>query len=188
MNLEEPMQQLSRLILIATLALTTVGCATHVSQPAPIVASKVRFSEFQAIEMKPLAIAEKFAGNGANQKAKAKIEEILFSRMALAFPNLKRVEGEFSHGEVRTLQIEPHIKEIKFIGGAARFWAGAMAGSSAVLMDVTFRDSKTGAVVAVPEFLRVANAYAGAWSMGAADNQMLEIVAMDVVNYSTMNR
>src|SRR5690606_35710420 len=106
----------------------------------------------------------------------------------MALPSLKRVDGEFSQGEARTLQIEPYIKEIKFIGGAARFWAGAMAGSSAVLMGVTYRDSKTGEVIAAPEFLRVGNAYAGAWSMGASDNQMLETVAMDVVHYSTANR
>lgn len=175
--------------LFLLLAFTLAGCATHMSKPAgPVVASKIRFGEFQAVEMKSITIAKEFEDSGPNQKAKNKIEELLFARMAMAFPNLHRVNTEFSHSDVRTLQIEPHIKEIKFIGGAARFFVGAMAGGSGVLMSVTYRDSKTGEIIANPEFLRDASGFAGGASMGGADNQVLDSIAVDVVNYSTMNR
>lgn len=178
-----------RFVLIAGLSLLTAACATKVSQPsAPPSPSKVRFAQYQQVEMKPVTLAPAFAGHEANQKAARKIQEILSTRMRMSFPDLKMVDTEFSKGEQPVLQIEPHIKEIKFIGGAARFWAGAMAGSSAVLMEVTYRDSRTGEVVANPEFLRVAGAWSGAWSIGATDNNMLEAVSMDVVNYSSANR
>jgi len=58
-----------------------------------------------------------------------------------------------------------------------------MAGSSAVLMQVTFRDGNTGEIIADPEFYRAANAYAGGWSMGATDNLMLDDITKDVAGY-----
>ena len=63
-----------------------------------------------------------------------------------------------------------------------------MAGSSAVLMQVTYRDSSTGEIIADPEFFRKAGAWSGAMSIGAADNRMLEDIAEDVVRYSSNNR
>jgi ABC-type uncharacterized transport system permease subunit len=179
--------------IIGTVAafLLITGCATHISKPAKeIMPTKVRFGEFENVEMKSIGISEKFASAAANQKALKKIDEILFRDIKMVFPSMKRVEtGEdFSSTGGRILQITPFVKEIKFIGGAARFWVGAMAGSSAVLMQVTYRDSSTGEIIADPEFLRTAGAHAGAWSMGRADNKMLEDIAEDVVRYSSSNR
>jgi len=76
----------------------------------------------------------------------------------------------------------------KFIGGAARFWAGAMAGSSAVLMQVTFRDGNTGQIIADNEFYRVANACYEGLTIGVPDNLMLEEIARDVASYCSLNR
>ena len=179
--------------IIGTMAvfLLMTGCATHISKPAKeIMPTKVRFGEFKNVEMKSVGISEEFASAAANQKALKKIDEILFRDMKMIFPSLKRVEGgkDFSSTCGRTLQITPFVKEIKFIGGAARFWVGAMAGSSAVLMQATYRDSSTGEIIADPEFFRKAGAYSGAWSIGAADNKMLEDIAQDVVRYSSNNR
>ena len=78
-------------------------------------------------------------------------------------------------------------KEIKFIGGFARFMVGGMAGSSAVLMKVTFLNSETGKVVAEPEFYRAANGMGGGYSMGATDNLMLDQIAQDIALYAKMN-
>jgi hypothetical protein len=104
----------------------------------------------------------------------------------MIFPNCKRIEqgDDFSRTTKRTLQITPHIKEIKFISGGARFWVGAMAGSSAVLMQATLRDSSNGEIIADPEFYRSAM---GAF-IGIADNKMLGEIAQDVVNYCSYNR
>ena len=176
--------------LLAAIFILT-GCATHLTKPsASPKPATVRLSEFKSVEMKSVGISERFSANGANQKALRKIDELLFQDMRMIFPELKRIEAgqEFSAAAERTLQIVPTIKEIKFIGGAARFWAGAMAGSSAVLMQATYKDSSTGDVIADPEFYRSAGAYAGAWSIGNTDNRMLEDIAKDIVNYSSYNR
>ena len=114
-----------------------------------------------------------------------KIDEQLFDKMRLVFPGLMDAQGR---SDGRTLLVEPYVKQIKFIGGAARFWVGAWAGSSAVLMKVTYTDRSTGEVLAETEFYRASNAMGGAYSMGATDNQMLEAVAQDIANYSLANR
>ena len=104
------------------------------------------------------------------------------------FTGIKVVDKSTGKPETRTLVIRPPIKEIKFIGGAARFWVGPMAGSSAVLMEVSFVDKETGDVIAAPQFYRVANAWGGGMSMGGADNMMLSQVVQDIVIYTTSNR
>ena len=178
-------------ILFAAWFFILAGCATHLSKPSKSPEpSAVRLGTFDRAEMKAVGISDSFAGNSANQRALKKINEHLFSDMRIVFPNLKRIEtGEnFSTGSDHTLQITPYVKEIKFIGGGARFWVGAMAGSSAVLMQATFTDSSTGKIIADPEFYRSAGAYAGGWTVGATDNHMLADIARDVIDYTTLNK
>lgn len=167
------------------------GCATHLTKPAKEnEPSRVRFSQFERVEMKEVVISERFASSGPNQKAANKINSTLLKEMRSVFPNLTIIESgkEFSKQPERTLQISPIILEIKFIGGAARFWVGALAGSSAVLAQVTYVDSMTGKEIAKPQFYRDAGAMSGGWSLGTTDNLMLDNVAMDIVRYSTVNR
>ncbi len=161
------------------------GCATNLSKPAaaPQPAS-VRLGTFANVELQPVTIAEPFSAAGANQKAARKINELLMNQMAYVFPGLNAAEKKNGG----TLVIKPLIKEIKFIGGAARFWVGAMAGSSAVLMEVTYLEKETGAVVARGEFYDQASAYAGGYNMGATDNLMLNNIVSQIVNYSSANR
>ena len=176
-------------IKIIAICFLVAGCATHITGPTQMpMPTKVKFGEFKNVEMKSVGISEKFASCGANQKALRKIDEILFRDIKSAFPSLKRVKkrADFSKTSNRTLQITPVVKKIKFIGGAARFWVGPMAGSSAVLMQVTYRDSSTGQIIANPEFYRKAAAFSGPF--GIADNKMLEDIAKDVVIYSSYNK
>ena len=87
----------------------------------------------------------------------------------------------------RTLLIEPTITEIKFINGTARFWAGALAGSSMVVVQTRITEKETGQLIAEPEFYARAAAMAGAWSIGGADNAMLTRIANRVADYVTAN-
>lgn len=177
------------LFLSLFMVLGLMGCATHITKPAePPQPAKIKLGSFPAVYMKDVSISDAFAESGANQKALNKINEIMFNNMKMTFPNLQKLSASSEKTAKSGLIIQPHIKEIKFIGGAARFWAGAMAGSSAVLLQTTFIDSKDNSIIANPEFYRAAGAYAGAWSMGGADNRMLEDIANDVVQYASYNR
>jgi len=169
------------------LLIFTQGCATHLRKPAgPPQPAKVRFSNFQAVEMNHVTIGPEFASAKANQEALRKIDEFSFSCMHLIFPNLN--EAEETNSGTQTLLIEPNIEEIKFIGRTARFWVGSWAGSSAVLMKVTYRDKATGETIAEPEFYRQSNAWEGQNSMGATDNLILENVSRDICTYTKSNR
>ncbi len=109
---------------------------------------------------------------------------MLNTQMSYVFPLLNSKEKQ----EGKTLLIKPRIKEIKFIGGAARFWVGSMAGSSAVLMDVLYLDKESGETVAHAEFYDMASAFAGSYNMGATDNMMLKNIATQIINYTSANR
>ena len=180
-------KRMNLLFMVCFLLLFTQGCATQLRKPAgPPQPAKVKLSNFQAVEMNHVTISPRFASAEPNQKALRRIDQELLSCMHLIFPNLNKVEETDS--DIRTLLIEPNIEEIKFIGGAARFWVGAMAGSSAVLMKVTYRDKATGEVIAEPEFYSRGDAWAGGYSVGATDNLMLDRIARDICNYTNSNR
>lgn len=182
---------IGKVVVIMIAVFVISGCATNLSKPTrDPMPTKVKLSEFKNVEMKAVGISESFASAEANQKALRKIDEILFRDIRMLFPNFKRIEqgNDFSKGEDRTLQIMPYIKEIKFVGGGARFWVSAMAGSSAVLMPATLRDSSNGEIIADPEFYRSSGAFAGAGTIGATDNRMLEDIAQDIVKYCGFNK
>lgn len=179
------MKKLVMLVPVTVVTLLLQGCATTLTEPASAPQpATVRLGTFANVELEPVEISTEFAAHSANQKAAKKINELLHTQMTYVFPNLNSDEKQ----DGPTLVIKPLIKEIKFIGGAARFWLGAMAGSSAVLMQVDYVDKKTADVVAAPEFYNQASAFGGAYSMGASDNLMLDRVVDQIIKYTHSNR
>ena len=183
--------------VVAT-ALVGSGCRSPESQSGARVAGPeapvqprptVKFSSFPAVGLRALTIAPLYAGHAANQKAAARIQKVLVQELLLTFPDLKvGTDAESVKGDAgEALLIDPVLTEVKFIGGGARFWVGAMAGSSNARLRVAFRNAKTGEVLATPEFYRVGNAMAGGLSIGASDNAMLDILARDVAAYVRQN-
>jgi len=158
------------------------GCATHISttitqNPPPAE----KFSAFNRFELAKIALPAPYAGQGGNEKARAKIQEDLSQRMD---PALKQWNSTGAAGEpARTLLIEPTISEIKFINGGARFWAGALAGSSAIIMNARISEKETGKVIATPMFYARAEAWGGAWTFGVTDNLMLDRIAGRLADY-----
>ncbi len=185
-----------KMVVMVLLVLSVVGCATQITEePAPPQKATTEFRAFNKVVLLKSEMAVEYQESEANQKAVKKIDEHLNNGLRLIFPDLQVVNYEDrdsvkaqAGGAQEVLIIKPFIKQIKFIGGATRFWVGAMAGSSVVIMDVDYEDAATGDSVAKAGFLRKGNAYAGSWSIGAADNMMLESIAQDVVNYSSANR
>jgi len=165
------------------------GCATTITKPtAAPQPCRERLGTFETVEFEHVSLAPACAGAGANQKAAKKIDELLIASMGNVFPGMKVVDKASGAAAGKTLVIRPVIKEIKFIGGAARFWVGAMAGSSAVLMQVDFINKGTEDILASTQFYRSANAWGGGMTMGGADNMMLSEIVQDVTTYSVSNR
>ncbi|MFC5570370.1 hypothetical protein ACFPN1_09905 [Lysobacter yangpyeongensis] len=152
----------------------------NATNPAPTM----RLDSFQRFEAAPIAMDPPYAGQKPNEIAKESIQANLDLRLqpVLADWNAKPVEGE-----ARALKIEPTIRHVRFITGGKRFFAGGLAGGSAVLMTVKLSDASTGEVIAEPEFYQHANKMGAAWSFGATDKAMLIRVAAMVVNYLKAN-
>jgi len=160
--------------------------------PPPLaqMPTKVRLDTFTEFHMKHTIISPEFESHElkGNQKARGKIDGYLFNNMRYVFRGLHEVDTSFNAANASGLLIEPVIEEIKFVGGAQRFWAGSMAGNSFVKIKVTFRDIESGNILAEPEFYRSGNAFAGSYSMGGTDNEMLRSIAHDVCDYARHNR
>jgi hypothetical protein len=153
-------------------------------------ATKVKFGEFKRVELKSTTIAPEYRKKKANQVSAQKIDEMLQQQLKYVFPDLHVIPpgGEFSQSGERTLQISPTIEVIKLVSVGSRVMWGAMAGGSDIVMNVTYRDSSTGEVIANPDFWRGNNAWAGGTSWGQADNEIRDAVVTQIINYTQANK
>jgi hypothetical protein len=163
-------------LMVLLSACTTEIKATSTQNPPPSEPFK-NFGQFKLHPVAPNPADEK---DDANQRATQKIDEELQSTLGAQLLRWDKGEG-------RTLEIEPRVEEIKFVSGGARFWAGAFAGSSAVVMQVNFKDADTGNTIAAPTFYQHASAMSGAYSIGGADNAMLYRIAEIINDYVVRN-
>lgn len=169
-----------RLLLPIVLALLCCACVTHIRpnvtyNPPPTEP----LSNFQHFLLEPVAAS-----------AQAAHEDYAVRQIQTYMT--RRVGGTMAGWENRnhagrTLVVKPYIDELKFVGSGARFFAGAMAGSSAVLMHVELIDARSGHVIAHPEFYQRAAAYGGGWSVGGTDHGMLARIATVVREYLERN-
>jgi len=153
--------------------------------PAPAAA----FGAYQAFELKPLAISDELKASDTGVKATGKIQENIDARLKPIIEGWAKMnEGQNkdkSNGS--TLVFEPSVDDLRFIGGAKRFFAGALAGSSHVVMKLKIVEQPSGKVIAEPEFYQRASGMAGAWTVGAHDNTMLSRVVELAANYMSQN-
>jgi hypothetical protein len=164
-------------IALVVAVITLAGCVTHIRPTVTFNAPPTHaLHDYQSFEVKPLSADR----DVKEEKAMAKIRENLDQKLGALL-------ASWNHGAGETLIIEPRVRELKFVGGAGRFFAGAMAGSSAVRMTVTLRDKRTGEVIGEPEFYQRAAAYGAAYSFGGTDNAMLARITTVVDEYLRRN-
>ena len=164
-----------RIVLGLVLAVAAVGTAwakdeiraSSTTNPPPAEA----IGQFDRYELKPATLAPDYAEHPANKEALVAFQRNLDERVGAWVAEQNAAPAKRT--PLRTLVIEPRIEKIRFISGGKRFWAGAFAGSSQLLVKLTLTDAATGDVIATPEFYQHAKGMAGAWTFGAADNTML---------------
>jgi curli biogenesis system outer membrane secretion channel CsgG len=106
-------------------------------------------------------------GSLATQKA--------FKSVALAKPGKKF--------PARSLVVQTRVSDIHIVHGAARFWAGAFAGSSYMNLDLKLTDAATGKVVREKEISSSNNAWAAAWVGGSSDRTLPADMGKIVAGY-----
>ena len=155
--------------------------ASSISNPAPAEA----FSAFDRFELAKATVDAPYAGQPANERALLDLQADIDKRIPswISEKNARPAKSD----PPRVLLIEPRIEKVRFIGTGARLWAGALAGTSRVLLKVRISDKATGALIAEPEFYQHAAGNAGAWSFGATDKAMLERAASLVADYLQTN-
>ena len=144
----------------------------------------VPLDTFARFEIRPIAMDAPYAGQEGNEAAKTSIQANLDLR---AQPLLAQWNAKPAGSDAKTLRIEPTIRHIRFVSGGKRFWGGAFAGGSAVLMTVKLTDTATGQLIAEPEFYQHANKMGAAWSFGATDKAMLVRMGAMVADYLQKN-
>ncbi len=175
-------------ISTALLALTFVGNAWaanpsegSATNPAPAAA----FSAFPKIELRELKLEPPYAGQNANERAAAKIAEHINTQIKPII-TAWNVAGASKPAGL-TLTIEPSITQLKFISGKVRFWAGAFAGSSYVVMKLKLIEQPGDKIIGEPEFYQRAAAMSGAYTAGGQDNDMLQRVVTLTTKYLNDN-
>lgn len=106
-------------------------------------------------------------GELANQKT--------FRSVALAAPGKKCPP--------KTLLVQARVSDIHIVHGAARFWAGAFAGSSYMNLDLKLTDAATGKVLREKEVSSANNAWAAAWVGGSSDRTLPADMGKIVAGY-----
>lgn len=70
------------------------------------------------------------------------------------------------------LLVKGSVVNMRIVSGAARFWVGAMAGSSDMSVKLTFTDAVTGKVVREKLLSSANNPWGGAWTFGSSDRSL----------------
>ena len=86
-------------------------------------------------------------------------------------------------GHAGTIAIEVVVTELRFVSGAKRFWAGGFAGGSRSVARARLIDADSGQELYTEEFRHQANSVAGAYSLGASDNAMLDRLAASIASW-----
>jgi hypothetical protein len=176
------MKLISTLAATLLFALAVTGCASHIkatrtNNPPPAEA----YSSFGRIEIKPVVLAPKFAGQNANETSLEKINANFFKRLG---DNPKHWNSRPDNG--RTLVIEPVVTDIRFIGVGARIFTGPLSGSSGVIIRMKATEAGTGKLIDNPEFYQRSSAGAG-FALGVADNMMLTRMGELIGDYVLRN-
>ncbi len=174
---------MKRTILLLGLLLTlSFAAAQSPTNPPPAA----RLSGHVRYQIEPLQMGAPYAGQEANEKAKAKIQEHLDAEIGPLLEKWNQAADTSTEPQT-TLTLVPEIQSIKFISGGKRFWTGAMSGSSHVYLKVTLREQPAGTVIGEPQFYQHAKAMSGAWTFGAQDNDMLRRIVTVLKSYLEAN-
>lgn len=170
-----------RLLLVVVLALSA-ACASSPEKRQRIVAEQsarlrpptVALTTFGTFEVLPVAMSPAVAEKAEKATMATQLGERLNARLQ---PLLASWQASApADARARTLQIQATVVSLRVVGGAARFWGGALAGDSHIEMDLSLVEKQTGSEIARERIRQSAGAMAGAWSIGSTDKNLSEYV------------
>ncbi len=119
------------------------------------------------------------------KKSKAKdFEARFFPRIQTTLDawNAKGSAADAAAG-AKQLIIKPRIQSLQIVSGGARFWVGALSGDSNLSVSMQLIDAASGTLLANPTISKSSNGFAGAWTFGSTDNNLMNYVAETANQY-----
>ncbi len=168
--------------LVAFTITSCVAAAALAAPPNPPPANKL--AGYSAYELAPVQLQPGIESKRNAGKVLAKVDENMRTSVA---PILSDWNAKADSQAANKLVIESLITTLHKPSGAGRFFAGAFMGDGKIVINVKLVEQPSGKVIATPEFYQRANAMAGAWTVGAHDNAMLQRVTALVANYLSGN-
>ena len=169
-------------LILATLVLAVSATAIAEPQNPPPANALAGYDKY---ELAPIAMGPPYAGDEGKEKAKAKIQGYMSAETGPIIEQWNKDATGNTRGQ--TLVIEPRIEKLKVVSGGARFWAGAFAGDSYVVMKFKIVEQPSGKQLAEPEFYQRAAAVSGAWTFGGQDKDMLHRIVTLANHYLEIN-
>jgi len=179
-------------IMVKTLGLLVVvlllaSCGGKQSQPeqeqaaapVPKLAKK-----YDTLLFAPFTIKEELAKDYPQAASELQSSTMTALQMGKQFAEVDAVSGNVA-GSAGTLIVNAKITEMRIVSGAARFWGGAMAGSSGVELELRLVDSVSKKVVREEKLSSWNNAWGAAWTGGSTDNSLLSDMGKITAQYIT---
>lgn len=174
------------------LALTTsIGCGhKNVKDENPYtperVASVMKDLKYHKVIVRPISLDKGLEEDDGEKREKATAD---CQAATLDFLSQKKIFSSVqvspdAPGDADTLVVQTSVQALRIVGGGARFWAGAFAGSSHMTLLVVAKDS-SGTTVGQRAVSNENNAVGAAWTFGASDRglpgDMGQLVADSII-------
>lgn len=169
--------------LIATIVLVASATAALAEPQNPPPANAL--AGYDKYELAPIAMGPPYAGDEGKEKAKGRIQEFMTAETGAIIEQWNKDAAGSARGQ--SLVLEPRIEKLKVVSGGTRFFAGALAGDSYVVMKLRIVEQPSGTVVAEPEFYQRAAAMSGAWTIGGQDKDMMHRIVTLTNHYLQSN-
>ena len=119
--------------------------AVAMREIAQLKAPTKPLSGYANFEFAKMGYSPEVSDDDAKLKYADKLEKMLNTKLSPLFE-----QWQASGNGSGTLVIEPLVESLRIVSGGARFWIGAMAGSSNIEMSVKLIDKETGSTIAAP--------------------------------------
>lgn len=153
--------------------LLLVSCGGKQSQPEQAAAPVQKLEKnYETLLFAPFTTTPEIARDYPQAAAELQHSMMTALQMENSFKKVDTIAEGVPAGE-NTLLVKANITDMRIVGGAARFWGGAMAGSSGLEMDLQLIDGASDRVIRNEKLSSWNNPFGAAWTGGSTDNSLV---------------
>jgi len=179
-----------QVILLILLALMLSACATgdkSAGTPGSDAAPPKAFTDTPLASAYDTIIFYDFNTTPEFQKDYgADLETCQFKAIATLRNEKKYKEIDENSGDnygTGTLLVKVNVPKMRIVSGSARFWGGALAGSSEMTLEIDLIDAATNRVVGEKELSSASNPWAAAYTGGSNDRSLPSDMGVMLAEY-----